>query len=174
MRYLFILLFLFSFSWARSQEPEPLTKKELKFVKAMFSEEAYAEEISIQGQDPVRSGSILEGDHVYLVRKEDQLNGYLLSTSALGRYDFFDYLVAYAPDLSILGMTVTAYRSSHGAAICQKKWLGQFDGYSGEELTLGKEIDAVAGATISATSMVEDVQRCYRLMSSLREAGLMD
>lgn len=174
MRYLYILIFLFSFSWVHSQEWEPLTKKELKFVKAMFSEEAYAEELSIHGQDLVPSGSMLEGDRLYLVRKGDQVNGYLLSASALGRYDFFDYLLAYAPDLSIRGLTVTVYRSSHGAAICQKRWLSQFTGYSGGELRLGGEIDAIGGATLSATSLVEDVQRCYRLMSSLREAGLID
>ena len=99
--------------------------------------------------------------------------GYLLSTRALGRYDYFDYLLAFAPDFSVLGITITVYRSSHGAAICQKKWLSQFEAYAGEELTLGKEIDAVAGATISATSMVKDIKRCYHLMITLTEEGII-
>jgi len=115
----------------------------------------------------------MAGDRAFLLRHEDLVPGYLLSTRAMGRFEYFDYLLAFAPDFSVLGLTITVYRSSHGAAICQKKWLSQFEDYAGEELILGKEIDAVAGATISATALVKDMQRCYQLMISLKEEGII-
>jgi hypothetical protein len=172
MRYVSLIFCLISFSWAFSQEHVDLTKKEGKFVNAMFQEGLTAEAIVLTDQDLAFAGSLRDGDRVFLLRQQDVMLGYMLSTRALGRYDYFDYLLAYAPDLSVLGLTVTVYRSTHGAAICQKRWLSQFEGYEGEELTLGKEIDAVSGATISATSLVKDMRRCYQLMIGLKEEGI--
>lgn len=173
MRYLSLIFCLINFSWAFSQEPIDLTKKEQKFVHAIFQEGLTAEAIVLTDKDLALVGSLKVGDRLYLLRQEDVLSGYMLSTRALGRYDYFDYLLAYAPDLSVSGLTITVYRSSHGAAICQRKWLSQFEAYAGEELTLGKEIDAVAGATISATSLVEDVKRCYQIMITMKEEGII-
>ena len=173
MRYVSLIICLINFSWAFSQEQGDLTKKEQKFVKSMFQEGSTAEAIELPDQNLALEGTRREGDRIYLIKQQDVVLGYLLSTRAMGRYDYFDYLLAYAPDLTVQGLTITVYRSSHGAAICQKKWLGQFEAYSGENLTLGKDIDAVAGATISATSMVKDVKRCYRFMIALKEDGII-
>jgi len=164
MKLLFVLFFVFSFSWILAQDHNLLTKKEAKFVSGIFQEGSSATEITESLQD---------GDRAFLLRNQDLVLGYLLSTRAMGRYEYFDYLLAFAPDFSVLGLTITVYRSSHGAAICQKKWLSQFEAYAGEELTLGKDIDAVAGATISATAMVNDMKRCYQLMISLKEEGII-
>jgi Na+-translocating ferredoxin:NAD+ oxidoreductase RnfG subunit len=173
MRLLFVLFSVFSFSWASSQDHNLLTKKEAKFVSGIFQEGSTAEALMLPDQNTALTGSLPNGDRVYLLRQQDLMLGYLLSTRAKGRYEYFDYLLAYAPDFSVLGLTITVYRSSHGAAICQKKWLSQFEAYAGEELTLGKEIDAVAGATISATALVKDMKRCYQLMIRLKEEGLI-
>lgn len=173
MRYISIIICLINFSGAFSQNHEVLTKKEQKFVKGIFQEGLTAEALEWTNQHPALAEFLREGDRFYLLRQEDVVYGYLLSTRAPGRYDYFDYLLAFAPDLSVRGLTITVYRSSHGAAICQKKWLSQFEAYAGEEIILGKEIDAVAGATISATSLVKDIQRCYRLIITLKEEGII-
>ena len=55
----------------------------------------------------------------------------------------------------------------HGAGIVQKKWLKQFVGYQGESIELGVDIDAVTGGTLSSEALVEDIQRCYKLMAEL-------
>jgi hypothetical protein len=109
------------------------------------------------------------GDCVHIIQKEGEVIGYRLLTQARGRFDLFDYAVIYNKDLTVLDVSVKVYRSSHGAAICQRSWLRQFEGYEGGELTLGKEINAISGATISATSMVADMQRCHGLMLQLRD-----
>ena len=173
MRLIVTIVFLSSFSCVLSQDHKPLMKKEVKFVNSIFQEGSTVEAIIIPDQNNAYAGYLMAGDRLYLLRQQDEVLGYLLSTRAMGRYEYFDYLLAYAPDFSVLGLTITVYRSSHGAAICQKKWLSQFESYAGEELTVGKEIDAVAGATISATSMVRDTKRCYQLMIGLKEEGLI-
>jgi hypothetical protein len=119
-------------------------------------------EVEIPGLQPMKTG-----DRVFSIQGGDGA-GYILSTCAKGRYDEFDYSVIYTDSLMVLGIRVTVYRSSHGAAICSKGWLKQFIGYQGGEMDLGKDIDSVSGATISATSMVNDVQRCYEVMVKLK------
>lgn len=171
MRYSSILFGLLCFTWALAQGQTDLTKKEARFVKTVYAEDAYTEALDISIHDSAISVVLKVGDRIHLVRQQDQVLGYLLSTRAMGRVDYFDYLLAFAPDLSVLDLTVTVYRSSHGAAICQKKWLSQFKGYTGEELHLGREIDAISGATISATSLLQDLKRCYQLLIRLREVG---
>lgn len=161
MRLIFLFATMFSFTWVLSQDHDLLTKKEQKFASRIFEGEPSAERLDTP-------------DRVYLVKKQDAILGYLLTTSSKGRYDYFDYVVAYTPDFSVLGLSILIYRSSHGAAICQKGWLRQFEGYAGEELRLGKEIDAVAGATISATSLLKDLERAHQLMISLKEQGIIN
>jgi Na+-translocating ferredoxin:NAD+ oxidoreductase RnfG subunit len=160
MRLLILFTALFSLTSFLSQDQDPLTKKEQKFISRIFEGEPFAERLSIP-------------DRIYLMKEQDVVVGYLLTSSAKGRYDYFDYTVAYAPDYSVLGLSILVYRSSHGAAICQKGWLSQFEGYAGEELTLGKDIDAVAGATISATSLIMDLERAHQYMIQLKEEGLI-
>ena len=171
MRILLSILPLFICSLAMSQGPVPLSKKETKFMNTMFAEEAKPKELVIPVQDSAAGGADGTSDRIYLVKQQDQVLGYLLSTRAMGRYDYFDYLLAFDADISVLGLTIITYRSSHGAAICQKKWLSQFKGYSGEELRLGKEIDAVSGATISATALIQDLHRWHQVMINLKEEG---
>jgi Na+-translocating ferredoxin:NAD+ oxidoreductase RnfG subunit len=161
IRLIFLFAAMFCFTWALSQDPNPLSKKEQKFASRIFEGEPLAERLNIP-------------DRVYLMKKQDTVLGYLLSTSAKGRYDYFDYTVAYATDFSVMGLSILVYRSSHGAAICQKGWLRQFEGYAGEEMTLGKEIDAVAGATLSATSLVKDMKRVHQRMILLKEEGIIE
>lgn len=160
VRIIFLFVAMFSFTCALAQDQDLLTKKEQKFAARIFKGEPLAERLN-------------HPDRVYVMKQQDSVLGYVMSTSAKGRYDYFDYAVAYAPDLSVLGLSILVYRSSQGAAICQKGWLSQFEGYAGEELRLGKEIDAVAGATISATSLVRDMKRAHQRMILLKEEGII-
>lgn len=170
---IFIFIFSFlSFPEAGDQEPLHLSKKERKFVESIFPAETNVTVLDLDAKNLEDYEDYRAGDRVFLLGQQDQPVGYLLSTRAMGRYEYFDYLVAFDPEFIVQEVMVTTYRSSHGAAICQKKWLRQFAGYSGEELSLGKDIDSVSGATISAGSMVKDMGRCHSLMQSLRELGI--
>lgn len=106
-----------------------------------------------------------KGDCLYLINTPEGNEGYLFSTRAKGRYEYFDYLVIFSNLLKVQRVVITQYRSDHGGGICSGGWLKQFEGYGGGILTLGKDIDGVSGGTISATSLVNDMQRCHRLLN---------
>jgi hypothetical protein len=67
--------------------------------------------------------------------------------------------VIYNTDWVILQVEILVYRSDHGFEITNKRWLAQFKGSNGCGLQYGKEIDALAGATISGNSLVSSVGR---------------
>ena len=154
-------------SQAKAEEACKLHRKESKAIISLFGENqgivpAYTSIDSTSSPEYLRPG-----DCIYRITEQEEIQGYLVSTSAKGRFDYFDYSVIFSKNFTILKVIVTVYRSTQGTGICQKKWLSQFEGYHGGELELGSDIDAVSGGTISATSMVKDIQRCQLLISSL-------
>lgn len=168
-----MLVCLVLFFTVLAQDQHTLSKKEMKELSRVFEGEFLVNEV-ILADFSTSTGQILrEGDLLFKITEENETRGYVLSTEAKGRYDYFDYSVYFSEELVVKGLIVTVYRSTHGAAICQKKWLSQFNGYDGEELNLGKEIDAISGATFSAESIVQDIQRCFALMTGLKEEEII-
>lgn len=164
---LIVLLMILQVPWLRAEGQPELDKRVIKEVAKLFEGEAQFHQISLADVGEAMPDQTREGDLALGIMVEGEISGYLFSTSARGRYDYFDYTVFFAKDLLVLGVKVTTYRSSHGAEICSKGWLKQFKGYRGEEIHIGKDVDGISGATLSATSMVEDIQRVYRLMDQL-------
>ncbi|HRY99504.1 MAG TPA: FMN-binding protein [Bacteroidales bacterium] len=92
-----------------------------------------------------------------LVSGPDTL-GYLLLTSAPGRYERFDYLVLLSPRIEVQEIRVVHYRSDHGYQVASARWLSQFKGYTGSApWKVGQEVDALSGATISASGLCRDL-----------------
>jgi hypothetical protein len=156
---------LVSSSWA--QGDCKLHKRELKAIHKSFGETVEIVPALSAADSTFENEHYHPGDCLYHIHDQEEVRGYLLSTSAKGRYDYFDYSVIFSHDQIVRKVIVTVYRSTHGAAICQKNWLSQFEGYKGGPLQLGKDIDAVSGGTMSASSLVRDIERTHLLLSSL-------
>jgi hypothetical protein len=171
MRKLASVLFFLSLSTLVHGQADILTRIEKKEAARLYAGVTEMKIMDLSGGKLSFDSLLRKGDQVIQILQEGAVAGYILRSSAMGRYERFDYSVFYDPGLSILGVRVTAYRSTHGAAICQRKWLSQFNGYDGGELVLGKDIDAISGASISAHSMVADMKRCFILMDRLQEDG---
>jgi hypothetical protein len=164
-----LLLLVGTLSSIEAQKVEKLMGKEAKDLWENAGEIA---QIPIS-QDMISThDEIHDGDVVYRISDTNDGSdlGYVVSTSAMGRFDAFDYFIIYDEKLRVLSVRVAVYRSSHGSAICNKRWLKQFIGFGGgETLVYGKDIQAVTGATISGGSIVEDIQRSSKVMSILME-----
>lgn len=97
-----------------------------------------------------------------LIRKAKgcQIGGCILPDKHLASdaYEHFYYLLLFDKKKSVLDIKILKYEPEYGYEISNKKWLSQFIGYSTGTLEYGKDIDAIAGATTSAYSMVEDIQ----------------
>jgi hypothetical protein len=85
--------------------------------------------------------------------------------------EFFDYFIVFDSEKKIKTIRVYNYEATHGQEITVKGWLNQFLGYDGTaSLRVGKEIDAIAGATISVFGLIADVQEKTSMLKSLTTA----
>ena len=139
-------------------------------VKGLWENYGEIAQVEISNDLASSCDEIHDGDMVYSVSNlsDESVVGYVLTTSAMGRFDAFDYFIVYNEDFKVQSVRVVVYRSAHGSAICNKRWLRQFEGFGGETIVYGKDIQAVSGATISGGSIVEDIQRGSKVMEILR------
>lgn len=99
--------------------------------------------------------------YVYVGRVKTCRAGICASTNKFksnNSYEFFDYFILFDTLARILSVNIFNYEATHGQEISIKSWLKQFVGYDGSnELNVGKNIDAISGATISVHSITDDV-----------------
>lgn len=82
--------------------------------------------------------------------------------------EYFDYFILFHPDRTVAGVFVFNYAATHGQEITSKGWLKQFIGYDGhKDLSVGKNIDAISGATISVFGITEDIRQKTLLLESI-------
>jgi hypothetical protein len=83
--------------------------------------------------------------------------------------EYFDYFILFDPEKRVKLVRVFNYAATHGQEVAVKRWLDQFAGYdSVRPLRVGKEIDAISGATISVYAIVADVQEKTVLLRKIK------
>ncbi|MFV0592876.1 MAG: FMN-binding protein [Draconibacterium sp.] len=87
-------------------------------------------------------------------------------TESKGRYDMFDYLILTNENGKVELVRVLKYRSEHGGEVASRKWLSQFEAYSGGRLIYGEDISAISGATRSAMSITRDIPEIIQLLQN--------
>lgn len=74
-------------------------------------------------------------------------------------YEYFDYGMMFTHEPTVQRVRVFNYQATHGHEITSRGWLRQFSNYSGQQkLRVGKEVDAITGATISAHAISRDIR----------------
>lgn len=82
--------------------------------------------------------------------------------------EYFDYLIVFDTGLSVQLVKVYNYQATHGQEVTNKGWLKQFAGYNGSRsLTVGKNIDAIAGATVSVYGITNDIQEKTQILKQI-------
>ena len=153
---------------ARATHPEKLINKAEKLALKNFRDtEIIKEPVHIHSSDYFKE----KKDTVFrLLRKEGEMMGYLVISSALGRFEEFDFMMVYNAELILTDMNIMVYRSEHGYQVSTRGWLKQFlDHPSGTTHTYGQNIDAISGATFSGKSLTENVNRLNNLIGTLRK-----
>jgi hypothetical protein len=82
--------------------------------------------------------------------------------------DYLDYIIFYSPTFAVQKVKVIRFSSEHGAEVCSAGWLKQFVGHTpGKSLTVGKNIDAVSGATTTVNVFTFDIQSKTYILNQL-------
>lgn len=82
--------------------------------------------------------------------------------------EYFDYFIMYDAGVRVKLVRVYDYQATHGQEVTVRGWLKQFSGYDGRaNLQVGKEIDAISGATISVYAITSDVLMKTRMLKEI-------
>lgn len=89
------------------------------------------------------------------------------SETDLEEFEYFDYVIFFDSTITIQKVVIFNYQATHGYEVTAKSWLKQFNRYNGmSELVVGKNVDAISGATISVYAITDDISY---VLSQLRE-----
>ncbi len=176
LSYIILFLFVLSSESLQSQNeinfnPKSLFKEIQKFnsnksviINEIIIPDSIVEKYRIQGKYFLISdiNNVSQIKYVYIGRVNScRTGGCSISNeiSADLSYEFFDYFILYDSKMTVKLTKVFSYKATHGQEITAKGWLKQFVGYNGsKELQVGKNIDAISGATISVYGITADIE----------------
>lgn len=132
------------------------------------------EKIEISKNIDNETPAILAENSLFKIHSNTKLIGYLYLGEAPSMKRKFDYIVMFNPDLTIKKSKVLIYREEHGKQIGSQRWLKQFIGLSAADNPIyGENIDAISGATISASSMTKAVANVLSSIQLLKEKQIL-
>lgn len=98
--------------------------------------------------------------YYYKVRKDDEIIGYAILDNVYGKLQPITVLAVFDKKGVIVGSYIIKYREQHGKQVTNETWLKQFEGKKVEsDFLLGKDIDGISGATISARAVSLGMKR---------------
>ena len=156
-----------SYPWS-----EKLSLKVDNCIKATYPDTKY--QLDEQEITPAQEENTkLEMEHkLYKIKNNTKTIGYIYVDQAPSMKNVFDYAVVFTPELVIKNTKVLIYREQHGRQIGAKRWLQQFfDMNTSDRPILGKEVDGITGATISATSMTRAIHDLLKDIDYLKGQG---
>jgi hypothetical protein len=100
------------------------------------------------------------------------LEGYVATVWCKSKSNLFPVRVVMDKDFRVLSARVLSYSSSRGREIRSPRFTRQFAGKGpGDPIRVGKDIDAVSGATSSSSAMAQGVRRAIH--TARKQAGEM-
>jgi hypothetical protein len=179
---LFLCLFLLTRVSTGQDLPEDLPNSAEKMLNRFFEKESVVLEkkrIIVPGSSPLKFFTIFS-------EKSNETLGYLyfgrVKTCRTGgcslpgnsrtgeESEYFDYLILFNSAMTVENIQVVNYQASYGHEIAARGWLQQFRGYAGKKpLEVGKNIDAVSGATVSTQALAEDVAWKTKILQEINQ-----
>lgn len=156
-------------SWLSQSGQKKIQKT---FAKLWKDQQVKTVEINLNEMVQKELGFKLRKQTLYKVMADGTHAGYMYLDKAPSKFDKFDYMVIYKPDLSIKIVRVLVYREDQGGEIMSNSFLKQFNGKNSfSKLELGKDIQGISGATLSCRSTVEGVKKLTNRIYKMKQEG---
>ncbi len=155
----------------RSLEKEGIT--DISAIKEYAIPDSISSQQSIHGKYfQVDSSIASQCKYIYIGRVNSCRAGGCSNTNYIseeGTSEYFDYFILFDNKKSVQLVNVFNYQSTHGQEVTAKGWLKQFIGHNGSEpLRVDKNIDGIAGATVSVYAIIHDVELKTEILHELR------
>jgi len=125
---------------------------------------------SLQKYDILNLFSQLRRKHISEIKGDSGILGYCVESKVVSRSGPFRIRVLLDSNLYVKQATVISYPWDRGRDVRKRAFTSQFKGKGPEDpIQLGKDIDAITGATISSRVMAEGVRDTIKLLKLVRE-----
>jgi len=142
------------------------------FAKLWKDQNVKTVNLDISIEDQKELGFKIRKQTLYKVFADANHEGYMYLDKAPSKFDKFDYMVIYNPDLTIKVVKILVYREDQGGEIMSSSFLKQFKGKNHfSKFELGKDIQGISGATISCRSTVEGVKKLSKRIYKMNQLG---
>ena len=166
----FLIFFISSFTV--SKRVDAMITKEIKsvFEIEVFTKELIKVPSEINNSLPIQ----VTDTNFFKINSNNKNLGYYYLGQAYGKADYFDFIVIFDSNLIVTKVKILVYREDHGGEVGSKRWLKQFIGTTTEkQLKYQQDIAAISGATISAKSMTNEVNKLLRTIHTLNTKKLL-
>ena len=107
------------------------------------------------------------------IKDDSGLLAYCVESKVVSRSGPFRIRVLLDKQLCIKQATVISYPADRGRDICKPAFTDQFNGKGSDDpIQIGKDIDAMTGATISSHAMAKGVRDTIKLLKRVKEKQL--
>lgn len=107
---------------------------------------------------------------LFVALSKGQIDGYAIVDEERGQHEMITFAAFFDREGRVMRHEVLAYREPFGDGIRQQRFRNQFVGRDAKSgFALGKDIDSVSGATISAQSMCVGIKRATLVVDVLRK-----
>lgn len=107
---------------------------------------------------------------VFTVIRGDKTAGWSVLIEEMGKVRPVTFLVGIDREGKVLAVYVLEYRDMFGSEIKRRSFLKQFKGKSIDDpITVGRDIDAVTGATISSGAAAAAVKKSLEVVRQIKE-----
>ena len=170
-----VLFVLFFSNPCLENLPVRIEKKIDKEISAIFKISSFQKE-SLEISDSINSTLPVEiaDCNFNAINSESSNLGYFYFGQAYGKAAYFDFIIVFDNELNVLKINMITYREDHGGEIGSKRWLKQFIGKSKtSNVTYEDDIAAISGATISAKSLINEVNKVLKTINILNQKNLL-
>jgi len=169
---LLVALLIVVSSFTASKRVDALIEKEIKIV---FKIESFTKNTIKISEEIFKTLPLkINTDNFFEIINDQNKLGYYYLGKAYGKADYFDFIVIFDKDLIVSKVKILVYREDHGGEIGSRRWLKQFIGKTfTNKLKYQKDIAAISGATISAKSMTNEVNKLLKTISILNEKQII-
>ncbi|MBI3991293.1 MAG: FMN-binding protein [Candidatus Omnitrophica bacterium] len=108
---------------------------------------------------------------IHIILSEGKVIGWAVVLEEMGKIKPITFLVGIGAEGKVIGVHVLEYRDMFGSEIKRRSFLRQFKGKSAKDpIKVGRNIDAVTGATISSQAATTAVKKSLELIQQIKKA----
>jgi len=109
--------------------------------------------------------------YFWKIELQDGSRAFAILDNVYGKAMPITFLVAFDKQGTVLHSTIVKYREAIGGMVRAAKWQHQFVGRNAESgFAIGKDIDAISGATISTHAVAKGIKKLSLLFQSIKAA----